>query len=120
MNVSQPTEIKRNETKGLTITWQDGATTPLSSEQLRRNCPCAACKEKRGDSTHAKPLTGKKRSLMVVEATLDQELTLQEIWGVGQYAIGLRWGDGHDSGIYTFEYLRELSDLVQDNLSKAL
>jgi DUF971 family protein len=57
---------------------------------------------------------------MVVEATLDQELTLQEIWGVGQYAIGLRWGDGHDSGIYTFEYLRELSDLVQDNLSKAL
>ncbi len=46
---------------------------------------------------------------MVVEATLDQELTLQEIWGVGQYAIGLRWGDGHDSGIYTFEYLRELA-----------
>lgn len=80
----------------------------ISSENLRRQCPCAECREKRGDDTHAKPLTGKKRSLAIVESSLEQELELQEIWAVGQYAIGMRWADGHDSGIYTFEFLREL------------
>lgn len=33
----------------------------------------------------------------------------KEMFKVGNYAIGFRWGDGHDTGIYTFEYLRRLS-----------
>ena len=93
---------------GLAIKWGDGSSSSLSSEVLRRECPCASCKEKRGDTTHAKPLTGKKRSLSIVENTIEQETSLQEIWAVGQYALGIRWGDGHDSGIYPFELLREL------------
>lgn len=104
-----PKEIKRLETKGLRITWQDGAIHELTSETLRRQCPCADCREMRGDDSHAKPLTGKKRSLSIVQNTIAEELALQEVWGVGQYAIGLKWGDGHNSGIYTFPYLRELA-----------
>ncbi len=103
-----PREIKKNGTSGITVRWADGSLSELPSEFLRRHCPCAACREKRGDDTHAKPLTGKKRSLMILESSLQQEIELQQIWGVGHYALGLRWGDGHDSGIYTFEYLREL------------
>jgi DUF971 family protein len=45
----------------------------------------------------------------VIESTIAEETDLREIWGVGQYALGMRWGDGHDSGIYTFTYLRELA-----------
>jgi DUF971 family protein len=104
-----PREIKKTGTSGITVSWTDGSVSELSSETLRRLCPCAACREKRGDDSHAKPLTGKKRSLMIIESNLQQELELQQIWGVGQYAIGMRWGDGHDSGIYTFEYLRGLA-----------
>jgi DUF971 family protein len=107
---TRPKEIKRLESMGLRVTWQDGTINELSSEVLRRGCPCAECRELRGDDSHAKPLTGKKRSLTIVQNTIDQELSLQEIWGVGQYAIGLRWADGHSSGIYTFRYLRELGD----------
>ena len=103
-----PTEIRRNGTAGISITWLDGSTCTLSSGTLRRNCPCAECKEKRGDTSHAKPLTGKKRSLAIVENTVEQETSLQEIWGIGQYALGIRWGDGHDSGIYPFSLLKEL------------
>jgi DUF971 family protein len=103
-----PREIRRNGASGLTITWIDGSTRSFSSETLRRNCPCAGCKERRGDTSHAKPLTGRKRSLTVLESSLSQELELQQIWGVGNYAIGITWGDGHDSGIYTFEYLYQL------------
>jgi DUF971 family protein len=103
-----PLEIRRLESKGLRVTWQDGSVNELTSEELRKGCPCAECRELRGDQSHSKPLTGKKRSLVIVQNTIDQELALEEIWGVGQYAIGIRWGDGHNSGIYTFEYLREL------------
>jgi DUF971 family protein len=108
-----PLEIRRAGSHGLTIAWSDGNTQELSSEVLRRNCPCAGCREARGDESHAKPLTGerasgKKRSLAIVQNTLQEELDLSTIWGVGQYALGIRWGDGHDSGIYTFEYLKSL------------
>lgn len=103
-----PVEIRRNGTSGLTIRWSDNVVSTLSSEALRRNCPCAGCREARGDGTHAKPLTGKKRSLAIVEASLDEELKLEKVWGVGQYAIGLEWGDGHSTGIYTYTALREL------------
>jgi DUF971 family protein len=103
-----PREIKRIEGTGLQITWSDSSITNISNETLRRLCPCAGCREKRGDDTHAKPLTGRKRSLTVVQNTLEEEISLKSIWGVGNYAIGIRWGDGHDSGIYTYQYLREL------------
>ena len=103
-----PTEIRRNATSGLTITWLDGAVTTLSSELLRRECPCAACRDVRGDTTHTKPLTGKKRSLAIIDSSLEEELKLQEIWGIGQYALGIRWGDGHETGIYPFSLLLEL------------
>jgi DUF971 family protein len=108
-NSVRPREIKRLGTNGLQITWQDGTTQELLSEVLRKGCPCAGCREARGDDSHAKPLTGKKRSLSIIQSSAEQELSLQEIWGVGQYAIGLRWADGHSSGIYTFAYLRTLS-----------
>ncbi len=108
---TNPTEIRRDGAKGLQITWSDGVESHLLSEVLRRNCPCAGCKELRGDTTHAKPLTGKKRSLMIVENTIEKGLELTEIWGVGQYALGMTWGDGHNTGIYPFSYLRELAGL---------
>jgi DUF971 family protein len=103
-----PREIKRNGSNGLVITWTDGSLQELSSATLRSQCPCAECREKRGDEGHAKPLTPKKKALRVIQSSLEQELSLAAIWAVGQYAIGLRWEDGHDSGIYTFEYLRGL------------
>ena len=104
-----PREIKRAGRDGLRIRWADGLESELSSETLRRECPCAECRERRGDDSHAKPLTGKKRSLSIIQNTKEEQLGLQAIWGVGQYAIGIRWDDGHDSGIYTYELLAQLA-----------
>ena len=108
-NKPLPKEIKRLEGSGIKIAWSDGAIHELTSEVLRKGCPCAGCREARGDDSHAKPLTGKRRSLGIIQNTAEEELSLKEIWGVGQYAIGIKWGDGHNSGIYTFDYLRELA-----------
>lgn len=106
-----PTEITRNAKTGLAISWRDGSTSTITNEVLRRECPCAGCKEKRGDTSHSKPLTTKKRGLAIIQNTIDEELDLQEIWGVGQYALGMKWGDGHDSGIYPYSLLFELGRL---------
>lgn len=103
-----PTEIKRDSKNGLTISWRDGAVTQISTEVLRRECPCASCNEKRGDTSHAQPLAPRRRALTVIQNTIEEELDLKEIWAVGQYALGMRWGDGHDSGIYPFSQLYEL------------
>jgi DUF971 family protein len=108
-NNTTPREIKRLGNAALKITWSDGSVNELSSTTLRTKCPCAECRERRGDTSHAKPLTSKKRGLNVISNTLEEELSLEEIWSVGQYAIGIRWADGHSSGIYTFGFLRQLA-----------
>ncbi|MCB0354595.1 MAG: DUF971 domain-containing protein [Bdellovibrionales bacterium] len=113
MNV-KPTEIRRNGVHELSITWTDGRHDAIASTVLRSHCPCAKCREERGEgASHSSPLTAsptKKKSLLrVVENTREESLTLESIWGVGNYGLGISWGDGHNDGIYTFDYLRTLA-----------
>ena len=112
-----PIEIRREPEFGLTIAWSDGNKTRIPKEALRKMCPCASCREARGDESHASPLAPKKSSLLkVIEHTRDQELELKEIWAIGNYALGIEWGDGHNTGIYTYEYLQSLANAPTANL----
>ncbi|MCB0311303.1 MAG: DUF971 domain-containing protein [Bdellovibrionales bacterium] len=107
---THPIEFRRLGEEGLAIEWSDGFNQKLPSEMLRRACPCAACREARGEISHEKPLgSEKKRALQIIEHTIAEETRLLKIWSVGTYAIGLSWGDGHNTGIYTYQYLRKLS-----------
>jgi len=108
-----PVQIKRQEGAGILIRWSDGSSSELSSKVLRTACPCAVCREARGEGSHNAPLTPqpqKKRTLSIVQNSISEELHLSELWPVGNYALGLRWGDGHDTGLYTYDYLRELTN----------
>lgn len=109
--MKKPIEIKRLEGRAMQISWSDGSQNTLSSTKLRQSCPCAQCRENRGEGSHAAPLgSPHKRSLLrVIEASSEEETNLVNIWSIGNYAIGIQWGDGHDSGIYTYAYLHELS-----------
>ena len=108
-NIGTPTSIRRLEKDGLEITWPDGKNHIVSCKMLRSNCPCAVCRMERGDSGHDAPLTPvKKPSLKIIEHSSEESLTLTQIWAIGNYALGLKWGDGHDSGIYTFDLLKSL------------
>lgn len=118
-NFSIPTAIKRLTTdggqgRGISITWSTGEDVELSSVTLRKNCPCAECLEKRGDTSHSKPLIGRAASLRVLSATAEEETDLRKVWPIGNYAVGIQWGDRHDSGIYSYELLRELSNSKQE------
>lgn len=105
----RPAKIARDGSKGILIFWEDGSEHAIPSDRLRRLCPCAGCREARGDSSHSKPLTPGKHSLRIVDSSLAEQTRLEEIWGIGNYALGLRWADGHDTGIYTYQYLLEIA-----------
>ena len=83
----------------LAVKWSDGESfIPL--EQLRRACPCAGCKGETDIMGNlyknpAQPLTAKAFVLM-------------RMISVGSYGIQPVWADGHATGIFSFEFLREV------------
>lgn len=81
------------------MTWDDGARTQFGGEQLRWACPCAECRGEMG-------FPGRLASASELPA---QELQLQEVGLIGQYAIQVGFASGHGTGIYTFNYLRNLA-----------
>ncbi len=110
-NQLKPIKIERNGANGLFITWSNGTKLELKSEDLRKNCPCAKCKDMRGDVSHSKPLTSKPSLLKILDHSKEEEIKLVEVSSVGNYAINLIWADSHSTGIYTFELLRNLCNL---------
>lgn len=108
--IERQTEPETGAGTGITVYWNNGSTSVLSAEKLRKDCPCAECQEKRGEAQHAKPLLGRRVALRVISSTLDEALNLTAIWSIGNYAIGIKWGDGHSSGIYSWTVLSQLSN----------
>ena len=98
----EPTNIQQigNE---LAIHWNDGIESYLDLQFLRRACPCAAC----GGEPD---VLGNIMRPNVSYSAHSFELAGFEI--VGGYAIQPRWADGHGTGIYSFQYLRRISQPV--------
>jgi len=98
----EPTNIQQigNE---LAIQWNDGTESYLDLQFLRRACPCAAC----GGEPD---VLGNIMRPNVSYSAHSFELAGFEI--VGGYAIQPRWADGHGTGIYSFQYLRRISQPV--------
>jgi DUF971 family protein len=96
-----PTNLALRASDLLRIEWSDGTTREYTLRELRDACPCATCREKR---SHPAPPT----LLPVLSAAETQPLTIRAMKPVGNYAYAIDFSDGHDTGIYTIEYLREL------------
>jgi len=92
----KPTKIQRSGEHGISVTWNDGHIGHYLLQALRDNCPCATCNESREQGSAILP---------VYE---EGKYQLSAIKQVGQYAIQIKWQDGHDTGIYTFQFLRSL------------
>ncbi|MGD0591155.1 MAG: DUF971 domain-containing protein [Bacteroidota bacterium] len=85
----------------LSIQWDDGHATIISLRTLRDHCPCAGCQ---GETVLLKTYTPKP------QPQLPGRYNLIGIQQVGHYAIQISWGDGHSTGIYTWDYLRNLCE----------
>lgn len=95
-DVPVPTELTlRKSRRALGVTFADGLSAELSAEYLRVHSPSA---EVTGHSPgEGKLVTGK------------EEVAIERIEPVGRYAVRIVFDDGHDSGIYTWRVLNELS-----------
>lgn len=99
--VIEPREITQGEAD-LRIMWSDGRTCLYGAPDLRRVCPCAQC---------VNEWTG-ERTLQPEK--ISDDLTIRDTHLVGRYALAFKWSDGHETGIYSFRYLRELCEEKSD------
>lgn len=90
-----PVEARRLPAeRRLRLTWNDGHVGEYDYRLLRGWCPCAMC-----------------QGHEVLELTFHppaQPVDLHRIEPVGNYGLSFAWSDGHGTGIYRFEYLRQL------------
>ncbi len=86
----------------LAIKWDDGRESFVKLEKLRRHCPCAGCK-------------GEMDIMGNLYKNPDKPLTpaafqLKRLAMVGGYAVQPLWGDGHGTGLFAFDYLRQVAE----------
>lgn len=91
----QPKVVRRSDPKRVEIEWSDGHTSVFTPAELRSVCPCAQCIDE---------LSGVRRH---DPRTVDPDLEQSNLAMVGNYAITMRFSDGHHTGIYSFRFLRE-------------
>lgn len=82
----------------LELTWSAANVARLPFRTVRQNCRCAVCVDE---------FTG--RQLLDPES-VPADLGLLEISLCGNYALRIRWSDGHDSGLFTWNHLRTIGD----------
>lgn len=96
MTYLRPSLVKRVSPTQTDVTWNDGHFSSYPSWYLRQNCPCASCVEE---------LTGRRK---ILEGSIPANLQRLNVEPVGNYALNFQWSDSHGTGIYTFDYLRQL------------
>ena len=98
---ARPTGVKadRNE-RVLKISWDDGRESVYPFAGLRAACPCVECKGGHDNM-------GGPADPSLVRDAPDNGVTVNNLQAMGAYALQFFWSDGHDSGIYTWDYLRE-------------
>src|SRR4051812_22788916 len=97
---NDPKHVDISLSQGVNITWLDGHQSRYSLQYLRDQCPCASChgnKNKAATETPSGPFPMFKPTLKMTGAE-----------PVGRYAVQLQWSDGHNTGIYSFDHLRNI------------
>ncbi len=93
----EPRQIIEESDSEISIKWSDETETKYNAADLRRSCPCAGC---------VNEWTGEKT---LKAENVSDDLSFSSISIVGRYALNFHFSDGHDTGIYSFDYLRKLS-----------
>jgi DUF971 family protein len=96
-----PTKIKIDD-GFLKLTWDDDSSDLISLNYLRDECPCANCK---GETILLKTMRPARQNK---NAPGRYDITKIDV--VGGYAIKISWKDGHDTGIYSWQYLKTLAE----------
>lgn len=83
------------------VQWPDGHIALLPNRDVRGACQCAACVEE---------FSGKQ---ILNPATIPANIEPTGISVLGNYAVSIAWNDGHSSGIFTWDRLKEIEQKVK-------
>lgn len=100
----KPASVKVHVTtgEGVEITWSDGHASRYDFPYLREHCPCATCRDEREKKEQEKPGAADPFPMY------KPRVTAKSASAVGNYAIQIQFSDGHATGIYSFDCLREI------------
>jgi DUF971 family protein len=106
----QPAKVRVDKTggSGMSIEWRDGHTSQWKFAWLRAACPCATCNEER--EKDGREIGVAKPKPTVALPMYEPPPRPVEVTPVGKYAIRFKWNDGHEAGLYSWDYLRNLCD----------
>ena len=99
----KPVHLDLKKDRGLTVQWADGSTSFYSIAYLRKMSPSADTKQLREEMAR-NPLTVLPASM----ARTSGPLTAIDAEFVGNYAVRIKFSDGHDTGLYSWKYLRDI------------
>ena len=102
---NDPEHIAISKSRGIEIDWKDGHHSSYSIGYLRDECPCATCTGAHGTAPQK---TSYSKSAPDPFPMFKPNLKMNDVEPVGNYAIKIYWSDGHSSGIYSFDYLRQI------------
>ncbi len=94
--IPTPTSIQKKSETEMAIVWNTGENSTILFKTLRFYCRCAACVDE----------WTRERKIEMKDIRDDIKPTHVE--PVGRYAIQIDWNDGHRTGIYTYDMLREI------------
>lgn len=94
----EPLKIIDEGEHAVTIEWSDSTENTYEARDLRLACPCAGC---------INEWTGEK---MLKNESVPGDVSISHISVVGRYALNFHFSDGHETGIFSFRYLKELAD----------
>jgi DUF971 family protein len=110
--VTDPEHIAISKSRGIEIDWKDGHHSSYGIDYLRDWCPCATCAGTHGTEPRPKTTAGNSGAAAAKPASPFQMYKPRErmlnIEPVGNYALRIKWADGHDAGIYSYSHLRQI------------
>jgi DUF971 family protein len=107
--MSQPAESLnpkslKADRESLLVSWGDGVTHRILWKTLRDRCPCATCRQKRAEP----PAPPNPFQILKPEEVGPVRATA--MIPMGNYAYQIDFSDGHKTGIFTLEHLREIGE----------
>ena len=107
----KPAKVKVDKSggTGVRIEWRDGHVSEWTFAWLREACPCATCHEERQAAGRAPGVAKPKpQALLPMYEAPSRPV---EVTPVGKYAVRFKWNDGHEAGLYSWDYLRNVCDV---------
>jgi len=111
---NEPEHIAVSKSSGVKIDWKDGHHSDYPLAYLRDQCPCAQC-----TGAHGTPSRAEQKKDANPFQMFKPTLRITDVETVGAYALRIRWSDGHNTGIYSFEHFRSICPCPECRVARA-